>query len=949
MKKKLLATVLSLSVALSILPPVQAADMDSFVTAEETGHSQEIVPLNEEGGFGELQTPWDETAAGTEVMEEGTVTEEPGAVEGETPVQEPNGFADGGLDGEVTQVTDPAEIPVVPGEGESVLPSGTVPAEVLQEGIEAQAALIHVTANDWIKHQDGTYSLRRQAAKTVVSEPEENQGEELPVNQEGQEAWAAAEVIFQEDTGVPVQEVPETPEIPVQSQDEAAVSEIPVQSQEETAVPEDPEETEVKVQEPEVSEIPVHDPEEAGNTELSNQGPTASETGENTDAAEEISLDLEQEGEDLEASLAELYTSKDGLLYIQTGTNKAGYYYFDEKGIMTEGIKNIPGGTPGFTYANTANYFFMNKTALKNNSATPATTTLGQLQMKYWYWDGKAFHFFADGSGREMTIPEYVKTLKSYYGYVMIKSGEYYALNDQGVPYTGCRKLTNGSYYYFSPTSTIPGQMLRNGWATGKEGNNVWWRYFRSNGKFVPDKGITVRRLDNRVDPTISSTGLYMLSPAGYLYKNAMRKISNGRYYYAGADGQIVKDKLVTVNGKQYYFSPAGYIAWRNQWHRVSCDQNRFYYFASDGSVVKKTGWQSISVGNTWYGWYYFTSSGKHYLNKLLTSNYGYSYYFRSNGALASGKTLYNGKYYYFSPSDKTNRRGQMLKGAISEGNKITYYANTSTGVLLSGWRQINGSWYLFSTSTYAALRNQSAQKNGEWGYLDGNGVWRNGGWVRVEQADGSEKSYYVNPANGEYYKNCWQTVDGFNYYFTADGSVCTTVDKLPGFTAGGYSVRLNRARNIMTVFTADGKTPIRSFTVSVGKAETPTITGSYVLTSTGQRWTELMGPSWGQWAMNISGGYFIHSVPNSRRNDPYSLYRWDFCMLGTAQSHGCVRMSVSDCYWMFAHCNGSWIHISDSEPVPFGRTRNYWIPEDQTYDPTDWNVPENHLTGPVW
>lgn len=72
MKKKLLATVLSLSVALSILPPVQAADMDSFVTAEETGHSQEIVPLNEEGELGELQTPWDETAVGTEVMEEGT-------------------------------------------------------------------------------------------------------------------------------------------------------------------------------------------------------------------------------------------------------------------------------------------------------------------------------------------------------------------------------------------------------------------------------------------------------------------------------------------------------------------------------------------------------------------------------------------------------------------------------------------------------------------------------------------------------------------------------------------------------------------------------------------------------------------------------------------------------------------------------------------------------------
>lgn len=930
MKNRFLATALSVSMVLSAVPVagVSAAEFEAANVTEVSSGFSETESSAEQEGMPLAEGP--EENAGFEGEQQETVTpvlEEPQKIVTPMPEVEENQAEEIDLDDVFTDALPDGSEPEVPqdGKGEQEIENevtGEEAAAYLAQGI------ILVSPADWILQEDGSYSLK----KTLIKA-------EPPASHKGSEAQAPEEeTVFRTDDTADVELMDQVPE---------------------TAA--DPSQAEI----------------------------------------------VQEDGQTTE--VMGLYTAADGLLRIQTKGGSEGYYYFDENGCMVQGRAAVAENTPGFPDAEAGTYYFL-ETEVVGEEATPTDSKLGQLQKNYWQWDGKAFHYYNASTGKEQTVQEYIDGLNKYNGYLTI-DGANYALDENGVPFTGCKKLLDGYFYYFSKDSEIPGQMCKGSMIKGTDNGAVWWRYFREeDGRFIPYKGYTRVKVDKEQDPDIDPERYYMVSTNGYLQRNKLcwtsedgyyyyadsngkvlkstivtvgndkyglysngrviqnkiYRLYNNHYYfakngkmaknklitygknvfYAGADGALVKNKMLTINGKQYYFNTKGVSGYRNQWARVPLDKNRFYYFGADTSIVKTTGWQTIFVGNQWQGWFYFTPNGKHYTNNIMRKVGGKSYLFTQNGAVASGRELYNGNYYYFMPSTPNQLNGYIAKGPIYDlPYKIYYYAE-SNGVLAKGWKQINGLWYYFQENN-SALRNSSAQLNGIWGWLNDMGVWCTG-WVSVPQADQSEKRYYINPETGDYYKDCWKNIDGFNYYFNSDGSVNTKLDMLPGFNAGGYAVGLNRAKNIMTVYTADRKTPIRSFTVSVGKPETPTITGTYRLTSTGQRWTALMGPSYGQWAVNISGGYFIHSVPNTAPN-PYTLYRHDFCYLGTAMSHGCVRMNVSDCYWIFSHCNGSLIRISDTEPTPFGQTKRYWIPENQTYDPTDWNVPENGLSGPVW
>ena len=77
------------------------------------------------------------------------------------------------------------------------------------------------------------------------------------------------------------------------------------------------------------------------------------------------------------------------------------------------------------------------------------------------------------------------------------------------------------------------------------------------------------------------------------------------------------------------------------------------------------------------------------------------------------------------------------------------------------------------------------------------------------------------------------------------------------------------------------------------------------------------------------------------------TLKAFTYNYLGATKSHGCIRLTTADSRWIYEHCAlGTSVTVYESPvPGPFDRpVIKTMIPDTQTYDPTDANVPENGL-----
>lgn len=91
----------------------------------------------------------------------------------------------------------------------------------------------------------------------------------------------------------------------------------------------------------------------------------------------------------------------------------------------------------------------------------------------------------------------------------------------------------------------------------------------------------------------------------------------------------------------------------------------------------------------------------------------------------------------------------------------------------------------------------------------------------------------------------------------------------------------------------------IKTFTCSTGnKSNSPTRKGLYSIKAK-YRWRLLMGGVYGQYSSAIGSNYLFHSVPYASQ-DPSSLYDASYDNLGKAVSHGCIRLCVRDCKWIY-------------------------------------------------
>ncbi len=156
------------------------------------------------------------------------------------------------------------------------------------------------------------------------------------------------------------------------------------------------------------------------------------------------------------------------------------------------------------------------------------------------------------------------------------------------------------------------------------------------------------------------------------------------------------------------------------------------------------------------------------------------------------------------------------------------------------------------------------------------------------------------------------------------------------------YSITVNRRTNVVTVYTYDEKgaftVPVRAMISSCGMSGADiTITGDFSIYFQ-EPWHPLFGGVYGMFTSGFEGAYLFHSVP-------YEIYRHDaleaeeFNKLGQNASQGCVRMMVSDVYWIWKHCPlYTPVHVidADSSADPLGKPRTVKLPANAVWDPTD-------------
>ena len=131
---------------------------------------------------------------------------------------------------------------------------------------------------------------------------------------------------------------------------------------------------------------------------------------------------------------------------------------------------------------------------------------------------------------------------------------------------------------------------------------------------------------------------------------------------------------------------------------------------------------------------------------------------------------------------------------------------------------------------------------------------------------------------------------------------------------------------------------PVYSCPCSVG-VDGSTPTGTFTLYDH-LRWHELMGPAWGQWCCHFASSYLFHSIPYDRPNDPNSIEIDAYNKLGTAASHGCVRLAAVDAKYIYDHIpSGSKVEIfvGTQADDPLGVPERPYVGEwEKNYDPTD-------------
>ena len=440
---------------------------------------------------------------------------------------------------------------------------------------------------------------------------------------------------------------------------------------------------------------------------------------------------------------------------------------------------------------------------------------------------------------------------------------------------------------------------------------NRGWQGSGSSRTFVQDDGSLMKSRVAKI-----GDNHYLFDGSGKLMANGWKTFQNRRYH-ATAQGELTSGWL--WDGSWYYLDPADNCAMATGWKVVDGAHyymdmsgrmlsggwkwlgNRWYYLSSSGAAA--TGW--LRLGSTWYyldpataamrtgwqkvgnAWYYLDGSGAMHANGWMRLGSAW-YYLYPSGAMASDWIHVGAWYYLGGPDDGAMKTGwNKVRGA--------WYYLTGSGAMATGWRWIGNAWYYLNGS--GVMLSGWQWIGGAWYYLGGanDGAMRANCWI--------DNAYWVGPS-GAMAANSW--VDGGRYYVDGGGrwvpgAMPTTVQGTMSVWAQGYSsatpwlAMVDTSANRVGIYQGSQGhwNQVRFMTCSAGSRYTPTVKGQFTVGNKGYSFGENKGYSCYYWTQ-FYDGYLFHSIlynPGTRVVQDGRL--------GQNLSHGCVRLSIDDAYWV--------------------------------------------------
>lgn len=451
------------------------------------------------------------------------------------------------------------------------------------------------------------------------------------------------------------------------------------------------------------------------------------------------------------------------------------WYYFDGSGEMVTGLKEIDGKLEKFnadglwtgTASNNAWYegeggswfYIKDKAMLKDVTE----------QIK-----GKYYHF--DSSGRMVTREVHDDyyfgsngaAVKNQWRLDSNGKWHYYGADSKEVE-AGWKKIGSSWYYFVSGTivtedCVIDGKLYRfkkNGASDKKEvkitdGWNLidgQYYYYKGGSYLTGLQKIGNARYYFDFDGRMayqSRVGAYFADKNGKIISKAWGQDADGTYYYAGADGRLVKG-LQTIGGKSYYFYSTG----------MATDTTvSGHGYADANGVLHLNGWYGE-------GSLIYVRNG-HMLSGPGTVS-GKKYYF--SYIADTGLYFADGNYYFFDGS-KGTRKTYKVKEGWNKVNGLWYYV--IDGAVQTGSQEIGGKYYHFSDNG-VMLSDCLYSSDGRYQYLDENGLPIKNSWKKVSYMN-------IYRESNVYDEDDLETEDVW-YYFDANGFAVTGKQKIGGKT----------------------------------------------------------------------------------------------------------------------------------------------------------------------
>lgn len=298
-------------------------------------------------------------------------------------------------------------------------------------------------------------------------------------------------------------------------------------------------------------------------------------------------------------------------------------------------------------------------------------------------------------------------------------------------------------------------------------------RYVGGNGQIIKNNWVN------------SGDGRYRLKEDGTRYENqwfsttsnpalpSSKPVTN--WYYAGADGKILRNGWYELGGKYYYF-----YEWGNSPRKMFFNLEDKRYYVDEEGARKEPGWFSIdnvnSKGQPYTNWYYVTEDGS-VLRDGWHDLEGMTCYFDTYGTSYRSRWFNLGDDRYYVDGNGSRQSGWFsITGTGSNGQEYTnWYHADSNGVLWrNGWREIDGNWYYFDANGLNYRKRWYTDGNGDRYYLDEKGILQDDGWFKLEYTNSSTgvitENWYYASESGAVFKGGFRELEGKRYYFDANG-----------------------------------------------------------------------------------------------------------------------------------------------------------------------------------